>query len=231
MLGCVYLVKNRDNGKSYIGKTMRGLARRRREHEASALREPKLYFNKALRKYGFCKFDWLVLYESDWEEELWTVEKELIKVLGTMVPNGYNLTNGGEGVTGLYRTEAHRRKLSIANTGKHPTTETRKKLSSSHKGKIPSAEARAKLSAYSKGRKMPLRSPERRAEVSKNHVGMSGQKHSLETRMKMSDAHKKAGRIPPSAKGKKRSLETKAKMSIAHKARCRRAALQKPISM
>lgn len=93
-MGCVYRATNLINGKYYIGKTMGTLNERRLSH----LREqPNTYFHRALRKYGVDSFEWDVLFESDNDICLCKKEKLYIKLFSTFVPNGYNMTTGGDG--------------------------------------------------------------------------------------------------------------------------------------
>ncbi len=78
-------------------------------------------------------------------------EKFFIKTLKTKSPTGYNLTDGGEGIVGLKRTLEHRRKISIANTGKKHSIASRMKMRASKIGKPFLPEHRAKLSKALKG--------------------------------------------------------------------------------
>lgn len=66
------------------------------------------------------------------------------KDLGTGILR--NMTDGGEGISGLIVSEETRRKLSDAQKGKKHSEETRRKMSKSQKGKIFSEEHRTKLS-------------------------------------------------------------------------------------
>lgn len=89
------------NGKSYIGCSSRSLNERQRGHKCSALtRKSKLPFHRAIRKYGFENINWEIIYETDSHSKLLSKEIELISKLNTVVPNGYNITLGGEGSLG-----------------------------------------------------------------------------------------------------------------------------------
>lgn len=60
--GVVYKVTNKKNGKVYIGKTTRGLEKRKKEHYRSAFEYKKatdLY--RDMREYGRRSFQWKVL--------------------------------------------------------------------------------------------------------------------------------------------------------------------------
>ena len=93
-MGCVYSATNLINKKVYIGHTGRTLKIRQREHENYT---PKDIFHYALRKYGKENFQWEILYEIEDETLRKNIERWLIIELNTQVPNGYNLTEGGEG--------------------------------------------------------------------------------------------------------------------------------------
>lgn len=99
MKGLVYCIENLETGKKYIGQTTRDLAERFREHcgNSGTSVSPKL--KNAIKKYGkdcFC-------VESIWDSsactqaELDATEIKFIEEIGTLHPNGYNLTRGGSG--------------------------------------------------------------------------------------------------------------------------------------
>jgi group I intron endonuclease len=103
-----------------------------------------------------------------------------------------------ESQKGRVHSEETKEKLRIANIGKVITEETRIKIGKANKGHIASEECRKKMSLCHKG-----------------NTNMLGKNHSPEAKRKISEALKRIGHIPPSAKGIKRSEETKHKMSIA----------------
>ena len=67
-----------------------------------------------------------------------------------------NLTDGGEGTKGAIRSEDHKKKISMAQTGRYVGEETRQKMSKLHKGKIMSIESRQKMSDSLTGNKNPF---------------------------------------------------------------------------
>jgi len=96
-MGCVYCATCLSNGKQYVGKTKVELATRQTQHYSQAKTKRRCLFHKALNKYGKDAFHWDILFESDDELLLYQKEKEFIASLKTFVPDGYNLTSGGDG--------------------------------------------------------------------------------------------------------------------------------------
>ena len=109
MSGIIYKSTNKINRMSYIGKT-KNLVNRRRCHESNC---NDTYFQRAIQKYGKESFEWVILEECDTENELNEMEFHYIKQYNTFVPNGYNLTLGGDGLCNYIVTEDTRKLLSI----------------------------------------------------------------------------------------------------------------------
>ena len=144
----IYKATNNITGESYIGYTTKGLEGRegrKSRHKGSADREDGFYFQRAIKKYGWNNFRWFLL-ESNITD--FTLLKQLeiywIKEFDTKYPNGYNLTNGGDGTLGFHHTKESKRKMSEAKKGKitwmkgkKHTEESKRKMGESHKGCIP----------------------------------------------------------------------------------------------
>jgi len=110
MKNIIYKVTNVINGKVYIGETV-NFRKRKNEHKYQALKlKSSYYFHRALRKYGFENFKWKMIDYALSKEILSEMEKYYIKKLKTKVPNGYNLTDGGGGMSGFKFTEECRKK-------------------------------------------------------------------------------------------------------------------------
>lgn len=93
----IYKVTNRINGKCYIGYT-NNFTKRRSEHKRAAkINKKYTVFYYAINKYNWINFDWQIIYQS-WDEEhcLNIIEPLLIKIFNSMIPNGYNMTEGGD---------------------------------------------------------------------------------------------------------------------------------------
>lgn len=110
----------------------------------------------------------------------------------------YNMTDGGDGISGLIRTAEHKARISVAHLGKIQKPHT--------------AEAKAKISAAVK-----QRSPETQAKII---AGNRGQKRSDECRARMSAAAK--NRTPELLAKNSASQRGKPK-SESHKANLRAA--------
>jgi group I intron endonuclease len=114
-MGAVYLASNKVNGKAYVGFTF-DLIRRQEGHKRDTRDGSMLAFHCAIRKYGWDAFEWSVVYEDDEDSDrewMGWWERKFIKKLGTKVPNGYNMTDGGDGGAMEY-TDEHREKIGKA---------------------------------------------------------------------------------------------------------------------
>ena len=210
------------SGKRYVGKSV-NLRERLRAYErkhANVKKQPALW--KALCKYPWDQ--WTVEYELKPVDALDDAEIATIARYNTYHGPGYNLTKGGDGISGVKLSAAHRAKISAASRGRTHSADTRAKIGAASKGRKCSAATRAKLSAANKGYK---HSAESRRKMSASHTG---KKLSAETIAKCSLARKgkprsAATRAKISAKLKGRTLsdETRAKLSAVRKGKKRSA--------
>ncbi len=202
-MGIIYLARNKDNGKGYVGQTTKTLKERKRGHVKDSLRRTTC-FAKALNKYGVDGFDWYILCRVE-KDRLYTVEKQWIAALNTMRPSGYNLADAGPGRSGYSLPDEAKAKMSAARKGKPMAEETKRKIAETQKGRKFSTEHREKLRTAALGRKI---SPEELARLKTLNVG---RKRSAESRAKQSAAMK--GRRV----GGPVSAESRAKISAAKK--------------
>ncbi len=186
-MGCIYQAKNRINGKCYVGKTVRTIGERRRDHEYQS-ESASFYFHNALRKYGFDAFEWKILFDDIDEGELDSMEVATIKLKRTKAPNGYNLTDGGGGVSGRRLSAETKEKISKANKGKRRTIEFRIKMSEGCEGRRLSAETKEKISKAGKGKRLTEEHKEKLRVVLA--LGRQGRICSAETRVRISKARK-----------------------------------------
>lgn len=81
------------------------LEERMTQHHQETVRKPNHPFYNALNKYGWDNFTWEIFDESaKTQEELNNLEKLYIKKFNVLVPNGYNLREGGS--NGLHSEES-----------------------------------------------------------------------------------------------------------------------------
>ena len=99
----LYLITNRVNGKCYVGMTQRGIHRRFREHCRGALKNPRTPLHCAIAKYGAEAFKITPIGRLSSRADLDMIERAEIKRRGTLAPNGYNVTPGGDGQTVGYK--------------------------------------------------------------------------------------------------------------------------------
>ncbi len=92
MLKSIYKITNKINNKIYIGQSVRPFERFS-QHCYNKQTNISL-INKAIQKYGKENFNFEII-ESDIENYN-EREKYWIKYYNSMIPNGYNLTEGGE---------------------------------------------------------------------------------------------------------------------------------------
>lgn len=150
----IYKVVNTINNKMYIGKTEHELSKRKSVHiSLSKQKHPKQYFHRAIKKYGLNNFKWFIIEKCINKNELIVREKYYIKKYNTY-ENGYNLTLGGEGTSGV---QLFGEKNGMYGK-RHP-----------NKGKkIHSDEFKEKMRNNN-----PACRPEVRAKISKSHEGRS----------------------------------------------------------
>lgn len=138
------------NGKLYVGITTATLEIRKYEHESRARNGSNYAIHNAIRKYGNPK--WEVLNICSSFEEAKELERKYIKELNSMSPNGYNLTEGGDGSKGHKFSEEQRRKLSEAHKGYVMPESQKLAISAGNKGKKRSAETIEKIKKAQTGK-------------------------------------------------------------------------------
>lgn len=211
-MGIIYLARCKENEKGYVGQTV-NFKRRIKGHKVDAENGSTNIFHRAIRKYGWDSFEWTILYEDDDNDLDWMGwwERKFIRELRTKTPNGYNMSDGGEGTYGLkwkdesrqklsntkkitptrwygVRTEESKKKISEALMG-HPVSEdTREKLRQQER----SPETKKKLSESAKKRMSEMTVEEKSQWMARARSGKIGKVYvvSLETRKKQSEAAK-----------------------------------------
>lgn len=105
----IYKITNLINQKMYIGKnTNKDPFKRWKDHlkvtKLGAERAGKRryqYLHRAMNKYGVENFAVEIIDECDENEKLNELESFYIQKFNTRAPNGYNLTDGGDGPIGF----------------------------------------------------------------------------------------------------------------------------------
>lgn len=109
----VYKIQNKINGKIYIGITKKSINERIKEHFIT-----NSLIGKALRKYGSQCFDiTIITHDNNWTT-LCDKEMEYICFYDSKYPNGYNLTDGGDGIYGYTFTKQVKQRMSESQLGK-----------------------------------------------------------------------------------------------------------------
>ena len=204
------------NGKTYIGQTIRVLQNRLKQHGERAQAGSPLPVHCAWRKYGAPVVETLGTFDSG--DDLNAAEIAAIKSYGTICPNGYNLSYGGDVPPALNPEVAA--KISAAKKGSKLSAEHKAKVAVGSKANWRNDDYRAKVAA---GVAASF-TPERRAFLAENarrvHTGRIVSEATLEkqrsrifnedTRAKMSESAKARVRKPWSD-------EVRAKMSAARR--------------
>jgi group I intron endonuclease len=109
---CVYMHRNKINGKKYIGQ-----AKGNPENRWKKGYKGCTCFYNAIKKYGWNNFEHLILLDDLTIDEANICEKEFIKLLKTTDRQyGYNIQYGGKNGNHSLETRA---KISASNIGKH----------------------------------------------------------------------------------------------------------------
>ena len=88
----VYLHRNKINNKEYIGISKNKVETRWRKGKGYT----DQIFGKAINKYGWDNFEHFVLHTNLSENEAKRLEQHYIAERNTLIPNGYNVSPGGE---------------------------------------------------------------------------------------------------------------------------------------
>jgi group I intron endonuclease len=155
MIGIIYMAENIVNGKRYIGQSTLSLANRKKGHLSESKRGSKGILHKAIRKYGKDNFRWTIIMGGiDKQEILDRLEATSIEKYSTMVPDGYNLREGGYGgklsEQGKEKLKAAFKKRSlnpvwikgIIERNKNPSDEMKSKMAVSAKARAGTKEYR-----------------------------------------------------------------------------------------
>ncbi|MCZ2224592.1 MAG: GIY-YIG nuclease family protein [Chitinophagales bacterium] len=114
----VYMIKNKINGKVYIGKTSGDYNRRWKAHIKKAfddrVGQVKYKIHSAIAKHGLENFSFKILKTFNTEDEAYQAEIETI-IEYDSIKNGYNSTPGGSGGTQTLKSNRKFTKKEIEN--------------------------------------------------------------------------------------------------------------------
>jgi group I intron endonuclease len=86
----IYLIRNKINGKGYVGQTIQSLQERWINHLSDARRGSSFLIHSAIRKHGENAFELSILSETDNLPDLNLLEIYHIDKQNTKMPAGYN---------------------------------------------------------------------------------------------------------------------------------------------
>lgn len=194
----IYKITNKINNKVYIGQTKNLKSRIQRHlYDFKNNKHPNIYLYNSMRKHGIENFDVEIIFQGNFNQnELNDLEIDLIRLYNSNDKRfGYNMTEGGDGISGLKRSEITKQKISKSKKGKKRTEEHNKNLKEafekiifkSQKGKFVSLQTRQKQSNAQKGKK---RSPQSIEKAKQTRLKNDGYKLSEEHKRKLSEAAK-----------------------------------------
>lgn len=100
------------SGKIYIGLTSKELHIRINGHKRTSNTNAKTYFHKAIKKYGIINFKWKIIERNEDLNIAKKNEKYYIKLYKSNI-EGYNLTQGGDGVCGYKFSDEDKKYISM----------------------------------------------------------------------------------------------------------------------
>ena len=208
----VYIVRNKLDGKTYVGKSWDSFSTRKNSHFRCGTNgdgDCRCLYN-AMKCHGVDNFEFIILHvitpethgENFKQVILDTEIKEQIE-RNTLAPNGYNLVIGDpRSKNGIIEMSEETRQLK---------SEAMKGENNHMFGKPRTEEVKQKLRIANTGKKYPPRGPEYSAKMSELNRGenhpMFGKTHKEESKKAIGDK----------IRGRKESAETKAKKSAALK--------------
>jgi group I intron endonuclease len=186
----IYRILNKLTKKCYIGETKCiDVSRRWNQHKQTIeINKGCPALRDAVKKYGIDNFEFSVLIIC-FDDERFKYEIEYIKKYNSVVPNGYNITNGGEGGGFQGKTHTEEVKNIIKNKLKQKyidNPDLKKQLSERNKIVMSNPEVREKI------KNGILNSEKMKKMIQDKRIGNYEQvKHSEEVKKKISESLKK----------------------------------------
>lgn len=111
--GVIYKLTNKNNGKYYFGKTV-NYKKRMNKHKNS-WKKGTTYLSNSIKKHGWDNFQVEILIKDVPEEDLSALEISYIDIFdATNRKKGYNLTKGGEGLSGFKHSNETKKKITMS---------------------------------------------------------------------------------------------------------------------
>ena len=181
-MGFIYTLTCMKTWKSYNGQTIGDIHKRFKKHQ-----NPNgcVLIYRAIKNYGWGNF--ITDYYECPDEDLDKHERWMIRVMGTLAPGGYNLTEGG--LNGK-KSEITKQRMSEAHIGKVLTEEHKMNMSEAQKGEKSHwyGKVSEKTPFYGKTHNEESKKKMSEAKLSEKHP-MYGKTHTEESKKKMSEAH------------------------------------------
>jgi len=161
---CIYILQNRINNKIYVGQTNSVKKRLEKHKMDSKSSRPSMIISRALNKYGFENFNFILIEENLSLEDANYWEVFYIQFFQSKNKLfGYNLKDGGKNSK---HSQITKDKISAWHKGrpgkfgdKNPffglkhTDETKEKISKANSGRVVSSEIKLKISLATTGEK------------------------------------------------------------------------------
>jgi group I intron endonuclease len=151
-MGYIYQIRNIESNKCYIGQSRQKNEQDRwsqHKHNAFKRKSSRIAIYDAMRSYGIEKFEYTIICRVENDIELNDVERQYIRERNTQVPNGYNITPGGDHNP---HSEETKRKIGEKSKGRQTrlghkcTEEQKKRIGDASRGRKFSDETKQHLS-------------------------------------------------------------------------------------
>lgn len=184
-----YIIRCLVTGRCYIGITSRTIEQRWYEHIYDAEKGVKgMAISRAIAKHGVENFQIEPLCIARSWSDICNAEMALIAQWRTRAPNGYNLSDGGEGPNGVKRTAESVERSAAKHRGRPCHPNTKAAAIRTHKGVKKTPEHCARIAAGRAGKP--------RSEVTKAKIRASWAARRAAGEFKTSEpyAHRKMAR-------------------------------------
>lgn len=184
----VYKVTCLISGRAYVGITSGQMEKRWSTHlKHAASKRFNSPLHASIRKHGREQFIVEIICKADSNEKARLIEREMIAQHNTMVPNGYNLTTGGEGSVGKRASELTKKRMADVGRAAWQNPEQRAKMMAAMENRIMPETHIDHLRRLAAAQAGVPQSPE---HIAKRIAHFIGKPRSEETKRKISEAAK-----------------------------------------